>query len=179
MKINKSAQILQIISKKQVVSLKYLVKQPQLLELFASDKPSGAKRRIIDTCALLSRQGYISVGVLDDEKIYKLTLKGVNHLNQVALLEIPLITSQKWNGRWYMIAFDIPESKKAVRNQLLLLLKRYHFSQYSKGLWILPYNPLELIQKIKQQYNLKKEVKLIIASHIDNESRYIRLYNLN
>lgn len=178
MKINKSAQILQVIAKKQVVSLKYLTKQPQLLELFASSRPGGAKRRIIDTCALLAKQGFVSVGVLDGEKIYKLTLKGSHHLNQVALLELPLFTDQLWNGRWYLIAFDIPDTKKAVRNQLIILLKRYKFSQYSKGLWLLPYNPTELLNRVRQQYNLKKEIKLVVADYIDHESRYIRLYNL-
>jgi len=177
MNTNKSAQILQYIAKKNIISLRDLTQVKSLLELFATTKSTTATRRITDTCALLARQGYTSVGMVDNEKVYKITHKGSAHLKQVEVLEVS-IDKRRWNGRWYLIAFDIEEGKKTSRNQLILVLKRYGFLPYSKGLWVYPYNPAELIAKIKTNYDLEKQIKLIIADYIDNENTIKKLFRI-
>ena len=176
--VNKTAQILKLIARKNIVSLSDLCSSKVLLELFENSKTTTPQRRIIDSCTLLAKQGFISVGNVDNDKVFKITIKGQDHLKRAELLQFD-IRPVTWNGRWYLVTINLPESKKTTRNQILLVLKRYGFVQYSKGIWIYPYNPSDLITKMRDQYELKNEIKLIMASHIDDDKRYLRTFKIN
>jgi len=73
---NKTAEILRLIQTKKVATLGDLSSNKHLLSVFASSAKATPRRRIIDTAALLARQGYVSVGLLDNEKVFKITEKG-------------------------------------------------------------------------------------------------------
>ncbi|MSR68222.1 hypothetical protein EXS66_00345 [Candidatus Saccharibacteria bacterium] len=169
---NKTAEILRLIQTKKVATLGDLSSNKHLLGLFTASKKATPRRRIIDTAALLARQGYVSVGLLDNEKVFKITAKGLDRLKAHQVSQEGLNMTERWDGRWYLITFDIPESKKVIRNQLILTLKRHGFINYTKGLWLIPYNPAKLIISIRKQLGLKDELRLIVAQAIDADSKY-------
>ena len=176
-KSNKTAEVLKFVAKKKLVDLDAVAADKKLTELYKNSNTTTAKRRIIDTCSLLSKKGYLSVGNVDNQKVYKITDKGLRHLASTSL---PQIDTDKsiWNGRWYLVCFEIAESKKPARNQLILLLKRNGFKRYSKGVWLIPYNPLLFIDGIKSQLDLKQEIKLIVAHYIDKENQQKRYFGI-
>lgn len=176
-KTNKTAQILRYISRKKFCSLADLTRKDSLLALFSNTRSTTPKRRIIDACSILAKKGYISVGVVDNDKIFKITDKGLRHLKRTAVLEAD-IDARVWDGRWYIVTFDIPESSKNTRNQIILCLKRRGFYNYTKGLWVYPHNPIKLLTDLRVQYGLKNELMLIVASHMDNESRLKKHFKL-
>ncbi len=176
-KTNKTAQILRYISRKKFCSLADLTNKDSLLTLFSNTRSTTPKRRIIDACSILAKKGYISVGVVDNDKIFKITEKGLRHLKRIAVLEAE-IESRVWDGRWYIVTFDIPESSKNIRNQLILCLKRHGFYNYTKGLWVYPHNPIKLLSDLRDQYGLKTELMLIVATHLDGESKLKRYFRL-
>ena len=175
---NKTAEILRLIQTKKVATLGDLSSNKHLLTVFSSSAKATPRRRIIDTIALLARQGYVSVGLLDSEKIFKITLKGKGRLKAYQVSEDGLSITDRWDGRWYLITFDIPESKKVARNQLIITLKKHGFVNYTKGLWLIPYNPDKLTASLRKQLGLKSEIKLIVAQAIDNDSRYKKYWSL-
>ena len=173
--LNKTREVLRFIATRKVVTQSEIIGSKALLELF-SVGDSNARRRVIDTCALLAKQGYVSVGMLDGERVYKINAKGQKRLDSYTL-EINSVV-RRFNGRWYLVTFDIPEKDKGVRNQLILTLKRQGFVNYTKGLWLLPYNPAKLIAGLRKQFDLQKELRMIVASHIDDEAHYKKLFKL-
>ncbi len=175
---NKTAEILRLIQTKKVAPLGDLSTNKGLRGLFSTTKSSTPRRRIIDTLALLARQGYVSVGLLDNEKIFKITEKGKDRLRAHQVSEDGLGISERWDGRWFLITFDIPETKKVARNQLILTLKRHGFINYTKGLWLIPYNPTRLVASLRKQLGLKSELKLIVAQSIDSDSKYRKYWDL-
>ena len=175
---NKTAIVLRLIQTKKVATLGDLSSNKALLELFINSNKTTPRRRISDTGALLARQGYISVGVLDSEKVYKITLKGKDRLKAHQVAEDAFTIPERWDGRWYLITFDVPEAKKVMRNQLILTLKRHGFVNYAKGLWLCPYNPAKLVASLRKQLGLKSEIKLIIAQTIDGENKYRKYWKL-
>ena len=175
---NKTAEVLRLIQTKKVATLGDLSSNKHLLDLFAGSKRHSARRRIIDTAALLARQGYVSVGILDNEKVFKITEQGKARLKAHQVSEDGLSIPDRWDGRWYLVTFDIPEAKKVTRNQLILTLKRHGFINYTKGLWLIPYNPTKLVASLRKQLGLKNEIRLIIAQAIDNDTKYKKHWEL-
>ncbi len=175
MDINKTREVLRFITTRKVVTQSEIEGSKQLLELF-SVGAANSRRRIIDTCALLAKQGYVSVGMLDNERVYKINTKGQKRLDSYTLVKDSIV--RRWDGRWYLVTFDIPESDKTIRNQLILTFKRLGFVNYTKGLWLLPYNPTKLIIGLKKQFDLQKELRLIVATQIDDAAYYKKLFKL-
>jgi DNA-binding transcriptional regulator PaaX len=175
---NKTAEILRLIQTKKVATLGDLSSNKHLLSVFSSSAKATPRRRIIDTAALLARQGYVSVGLLDNEKVFKITEKGKARLKARQVTEDGLTIPERWDGRWYLITFDIPESKKVARNQLIITLKKHGFINYAKGLWLIPYNPTRLVASLRKQLGLKSEIRLIVAQAIDGESKYRKHWDI-
>lgn len=176
--VNKTAQILKTIARKKIISLSDLCSSKVLLELFNNSKTTTPQRRIIDSTSLLAKKGFISVGNVDNEKVFKITVKGQEHLKKAEMLQFDLRPAT-WNGRWYLVTVNLPDSKKTTRNQILLVLKRFRFVQYSKGIWIYPYNPTDLINKMREQYELRYEIKLVMASYIDDDKKYMKMFKIS
>jgi DNA-binding transcriptional regulator PaaX len=115
--------------------------------------------------------------MLDGERVYKISHKGGQKLQRYQALKVDILP--RFDGHWYLVTFDIAESHKSVRNQLILTLKRHGFVQYSGGVWVLPYNPQELINKLRKELSLdKQQIRLISATHIDGTSDLKRKFKL-
>ncbi|MDI6883003.1 MAG: hypothetical protein QMC93_00805 [Patescibacteria group bacterium] len=69
-----------------------------------------------------------------------------------------------WGGKWYIVAYDIPEKKRWLRDFLREKLEALGFGQLHKSLWISPFNFLGDIERIVQQYNLESYVLLAISN---------------
>lgn len=176
--LNKTREVLNYIAARSVVTQTEIVAAKSLLGLYSTGSGSSSpRRRLIDTCSLLARQGFVSVGMLDGERVYKISHKGGHKLQRYQALKVDILP--RWDGHWYLVTFDIAESHKSVRNQLILTLKRHGFVQYSGGVWILPYNPQELINKLRKELSLdKQQIRLISATHIDGASELKRKFKL-
>ena len=45
---------------------------------------------------------------------------------------------KKWNKRWYIIMFDVPEKKRPYRDHLRTFLKQNHFGFLQRSVWVTP-----------------------------------------
>ncbi|MBU4480045.1 hypothetical protein KKG48_01205 [Patescibacteria group bacterium] len=76
---------------------------------------------------------------------------------------------KKWDGKWRIILFDVPEKKREVRDAL-----RYHFQniglfEYQKSVFICPYDCRDQIEYIVEINDARRFVRFIIADYVDNE----------
>ncbi|VGO17603.1 hypothetical protein PDESU_06202 [Pontiella desulfatans] len=44
----------------------------------------------------------------------------------------------RWNKRWYVLMFDVPERERAYRDHLRSFLKQRHFGCLQKSVWVTP-----------------------------------------
>lgn len=175
--LNKTREVLNYIAARSVVTSSEIAAAKSLLRMYPSGAGSSSpRRRLIDTCGLLARQGFITVGMLDGERVYKLSHKGTQKLQRYQALKIDILP--RFDGRWYLVTFDLPESHKSIRNLLIITLKRHGFVSYSGGVWLLPYNPTDLIIALRKQLGIKKEIRLIVATQIDGASDLKRKFGI-
>lgn len=88
----------------------------------------------------------------------------------------------KWNGKWYITAYDIPEKKKWLRDILRENLERLKFALLHKSLYVSPYNFLGDVEEIVKKYNLSPYVLLAVSNKLGREpSRDLaeRIWKLN
>ena len=104
--------------------------------------------------------------------------KGKQILLKYKLDEIKIKTPKKWDGKWRIIIFDIPEKMKEARNAFRFHLKKLGFYSFQKSAFILPYHCEEEIEFLIEFYNLKQYVRQIVAEHIDNELHLKKIFGL-
>lgn len=169
-------EILSAIDKAGISRVKKLISSESLQGLFTSSKYPEA--RITDSVRLMSRQGFVSLGQLDNDKIVKITKKGQAKLAYYRLITDSFSPTETWDGRWHLVTFDIPESHKVARNKLILLLKDCGFISYSKGVWITPYDRRQFIKKIGIHLGISVYLRHIVAEQIDKTSLYKKRFGL-
>ena len=81
-------------------------------------------------------------------------------------IEIP---KQKWDGRWRIVVFDIPESRRDARDTLRALLKKMGFYELQKSVFIHPYECKNEIDFVVEFFQLNRNVRYGILDSIDNE----------
>jgi len=76
---------------------------------------------------------------------------------------------EKWDGKWRVILFDIPDSRRKIRDILRFHLKNLSFYEFQESVFVHPYDCKNEIDYLIEFYDLRKFVRFIIAESIDNE----------
>ena len=104
---------------------------------------------------------------------YRLTLEGEKILRKWELTDYKLSKPKKWDNKWRMIIFDIPEKKRKIRKQISELFKQAGLYRLQDSVWVYPYDCEEIIGLLKTDFGIGKDLLYIIANEIEND-RYLR-----
>ncbi|KKS65672.1 MAG: Transcriptional regulator, PaaX family [Parcubacteria group bacterium GW2011_GWA1_42_7] len=88
------------------------------------------------------------------------------------------IKNQKWDGKWRMVIFDIPEEQKKERDAFRFRLKRLGFHELQKSVFVHPLDCQEEIEFFTEFYNIVKNVRFGILEKIDNEIHLKTIFDL-
>ncbi len=89
------------------------------------------------------------------------------------------IEKEKWDGKWRIVTFDIPEKKRGGRDAFRGKIKEIGFHEFQKSVWIYPYKCKDEIDFIIECYFLRKYVRFGVLESIDNEIHLKKIFDLN
>jgi DNA-binding transcriptional regulator PaaX len=123
----------------------------------------------------LIRRGYIKFVNKENEKFLKITQKG--ELTTL-LARSRVQKSERWDGKWRLIIFDIPEESRVSRNYFRRLLKDYGYKQLQASVFISPH-PLnnDAVIFLKQS-GLIGFIRFLKVDEIDDDSILRKSFNL-
>jgi len=98
-----------------------------------------------------------------------LTQNGKKKALTYDLLRIKIKKPKKWDRKWRIVLFDIPEVNKKERDGLRWQLKQLGFYEYQKSVFVHPYDCQNEIDYIIELSNIRKFVRFVIADFLDNE----------
>lgn len=75
----------------------------------------------------------------------------------------------KWDGKWRMVIFDIPESQKKLRNTFRWHIKNLGFLELQKSVFVLPYDAKRELDFIIEYYHAKQFIRYLVIESIDND----------
>ena len=116
-----------------------------------------------------------------DNKDGTITLILSSEGKEIALtfnLEKMTIRRHKWDKKWRIIIFDIPEKKKKLREIFRYHLKRLGFIDLQHSVFVLPFECKSEMEYLIEFYNLRRFVRFIEAHHIDNELDLKQKFNI-
>jgi hypothetical protein len=113
-----------------------------------------------------------------DIKSVIITERGLSRIIKADIENLKFPKHKKWDGKWRIVLFDIPESHKPARDALKNKLKDLGFKQLQKSAYIYPYECLDEIEKIRCFYNIRPYTFLITASHIEGDKKLKQIFKL-
>ncbi len=144
-------------------SLSNLVFHPYRIVYGYIPKEVSRKSALI-TIRRLEQKGFIQKGLMEDEICIKLTELGVKKLEEKrrnkkekALLKIRM-GEERWDRKWRVVIFDIPETNKRIRQALRETLKVLEFWPLQKSVWISKRNVVKEFRSWVGELGLSKHI---------------------
>ena len=82
---------------------------------------------------------------------------------------------KRWDKKWRVLIFDIPEKKRNLRNQIRKSLVSVGFMRLQDSVWIYPYDCEEYITLLKAEFKIGKDVLYMIVEELEYD-KPIRLH---
>lgn len=121
--------------------------------------------------AYMRRQGLISFTAEDYEHGIQITKKGRRRAKRYNFDVLALANGKKWDGRWRIILFDIPENKKYSRDRLSRTLKRLGMVRLQKSVWVYPFECREEIESLTDYLKVNKYTSYLEAGYIEGQAK--------
>lgn len=85
---------------------------------------------------------------------------------------------KKWNGKWFLVFFDVPLKQNNKRAYLRKFLRYIGFYPYQQSVYIFPYECEKEIELVKKIIEGGKYMSYVIAEKIENEKQLKAYFNL-
>lgn len=89
-----------------------------------------------------------------------------------------LLNTDKWDHKWRIAIFDIPETHAALRNRVRSILKRAGFVQLQRSVWVFPHDCEDLVQLIKEESQLSQFILYGVLERIESGERLMKVFKL-
>ncbi len=100
------------------------------------------------------------------ELVYKFTDKGKVMMKNFLLETLELKPPKRWDKKWRIVIFDVPEKLKARRKALQSKLKEMDFYPWQRSVWAHPFPCEQEIAFLKNFLELDRYVEIFAVSDI-------------
>ncbi len=89
-----------------------------------------------------------------------------------------------WDGRLHLVTYDIPEKRKTEREMLRIYLRRLGCGKLQNSVWIMPYNPIDVLRTYIEEKQLSGTIIISDLGHDasigeeDIRALIVRVYEL-
>ena len=106
----------------------------------------------------LARQKLVDIEEKGGVVRIQLTARGKRKVLSFALDGMQIKSPSRWDGRWRIVAFDIPEKKRRARDIFRQKLKELDFKEFQQSVWAHQHPCLEEISFLVHLYELESYV---------------------
>lgn len=127
-----------------------------------------------------SRNRLVKSGLLEYEKngLLRITTLGRKVLLRETYIDRIKDKNKKWDGKWRVLIFDIPEYRKSDREYLRLTLISIGFMKLQNSVWVYPYDCEDLITLLKADMKIGKDVLYMIVEALEYDKPVRKFFGL-
>jgi len=139
---------------------------------------SSFKQGVEKATTRLARKGLITFEKTNHGLRIRITQKGKQVLLRVGDSKIRLKNPKKWDKKWRVVIFDVPEYKRSIRSKIRRSLEHVGFLKLQHSVWVYPYDCEDFIVLLKADFKIGKDVLYIIADKIEHDRPLRKHFNL-
>lgn len=145
---------------------------PNAIRLLKTSGALGRLRyRAKTTMSRLRAKGEIEFIERAGKRYARLTPRGKEILQfQQEKLRLQEEKPRRWDQRYRLVMFDIPEKRKKTRDQLRHVMRGIGFLRIQDSAWVYPYDCEEFVALLKAQLRIGKDVLYAVIEEIENDA---------
>jgi len=86
---------------------------------------------------------------------------------------------RRWDKRWRVIIFDIPESLPGIRDSLRTTMKSFGFCRLQDSVWMYPYDCEDVMALLKTDLQVGVAVRYMIVEKIEHDKEFREHFGLS
>ena len=125
-----------------------------------------SQQAVRSTVSRMTQRGLLQVERIGARSFYSLTPKSTKIVAEDAARVFPAYSArERWDGRWHLVTYSIPESARDARDHLRRQLEWMGFGMLSNALWISPHDYGRPIEQLANSLGVRAQVELFTARH--------------
>lgn len=129
---------------------------------------------------LSARERLVTVGFLRrNGRFLELTARGEKKLREWEQYHYKLPRPEKWDGRWRILIFDIPEKRRWIRDRIRDTLLAVGFKRLQRSVWVYPYDCEDFVALLKADFKIGKDLLYMVVEGLENDAHlrdYFEVY---
>lgn len=134
------------------------------------------KKEIAERFKYLRRAGYIETFMDENNRCVEITPKGKEYLKKINYTELKITRSEKWDKKWRVVIFDIPEDHKDRRDMFREKLLNLGFELIQKSVYVYPFECTNEIAFLKECTLTTNNVIIMISDIIEGEEKILNRF---
>ncbi len=123
------------------------------------------------TLKRIEKQGYIKI---QHNKV-KVTERGITHLKVHEASELIFRpTDDPWDGTWRILIFDIPETRRFIRDILRTKIKEWNFLQLQRSVFVTPYDCEKILKELFEILEIRHHAHIITTQKIGDLTKMLK-----
>ena len=107
-----------------------------------------------------------------------LTERGQKRALRYKIDSLTILTPARWDNKWRIVMFDIPERRKKTREAFRLKMKELGFYQFQKSVWVYPYPCRDIVDFVVEVFEIRPYVQYLEATFITHDAKLRLHFNL-
>lgn len=122
----------------------------------------------------LGKRKYVEIEYLSDGRVkVKITKAGLTKALTYELENMRLNKPDKWDGKWRVIIFDIPQKYNRIRDLFRMRLKQLGLSQLQESVYVSPYPCFDEVEFLRELYGVSFTVQYLLVEKLEDD-QYLR-----
>lgn len=154
---------------------------PNIFQIFGRYKKSRrySDKQLRNAFYTLKRRNFIEVIKEKDEKIIvRLTKKGKQYVREFSIDNLSILKPKKWDKKWRMVIFDIPNKFNMARLALRNKIKELGFYKLQKSVWIYPYPCEDEILFVANFFNVESFIEILTVESLLREDKIKKIFHI-
>lgn len=114
----------------------------------------------------LADKGCVVFVEKDGKRYARITEKGEQML-RFETEKAAMAKKRRWDRRWRIVIFDIPERRRSVRSKLRRYMQEYGFVRLQDSVWVYPHDCEDLIALVKANFRIGADVLYLIVERLE------------
>ncbi len=134
-------------------------------------------KQLKDSAYYLKKRGLVEfVRENNNEVTVKITDRGKKYLRTFDIDNMALHKPERWDGRWRVLIFDVPEKHKKAREALRRKLKDLDFVRLQDSVWVTPYPCEDEIRFLREIFNVPFNVDVFTTDDLKHHEFRLKKY---
>lgn len=151
---------------------------PALGNLIIGENSYG-RWQVKQTLTKMAKQKLVNIKDRGDGSVtVTITKNGINRALTYQLESMRLKKPKKWDGKWRVVVFDIPEKYKKVRDIFRMRLKQLGLYPFQESVFVSPYKCFGEIEFLRELYGVSFTVRYLLVEKIEDDDELRNYFSL-